>query len=69
MLYNTYLSGHFDNLYLRTYVSYGQNLLTRIPSTNRNLAKMWIDGSRVTTFGFSIWLHTQQEVINLTMCK
>ena len=32
-------------------------------------AKMGADGSRVSTFCFSIWLHIQQDVINLTMCK
>jgi hypothetical protein len=28
-------------------------------------AKMGADGSRVSTFCFSIWLHIQQDVINL----
>lgn len=30
-------------------------------------AKMGADGSRVSTFCFSIWLHIQQDVINLAM--
>jgi hypothetical protein len=32
-------------------------------------AKMGADGSRVSTFCFSIWLHIQLDVINLAMCK
>jgi hypothetical protein len=32
------------------------------------LAKMGADGSRVSTFCFSIWLHIQLDVINLAMC-
>jgi hypothetical protein len=29
---------------------------------------MGADGSRVSTFCFSIWLHIQLDVINLAMC-
>ena len=38
-------------------------------TANMGFAKMGADGSRVSTFCFSIWLHIQQDVINLTMCK
>ena len=31
--------------------------------------KMVADGSRVSTFCFSIWLHIQLDVINLAVCK
>ena len=36
---------------------------------NMGFAKMGADGSRVSTFCFSIWLHIQLDVINLAMCK
>ncbi len=36
---------------------------------NMGFAKMGADGSRVSTFCFSIWLHIQQDVINLAMYK
>ena len=35
---------------------------------NKRLAKMGADGSRVSTFCFSIWLHIGQDVSNLAMC-
>jgi len=34
---------------------------------NRGFAKMGADGSRVSTFCFSIWLHIQLDVINLAL--
>jgi hypothetical protein len=40
-----------------------------MPATNREFAKMGADGSRVSTFCFSIWLHIQLDVINLAMYK
>ena len=36
---------------------------------NMGFAKMGADGSRGSTFCFSIWLHTGQDVINLAMYK
>jgi len=36
---------------------------------NIGFAKMGAEGSRVSTFCFSLWLHIQQDVINLAMCK
>jgi hypothetical protein len=41
----------------------------RKPATNMGFVKMGADGSRVSTFCFSIWLHIQLDVINLAMCK
>lgn len=41
----------------------------RRPAGNIGFAKMGADGSRVSTFCFSIWLHIQLDVINLAMCK
>lgn len=34
---------------------------------NMGLAKMGADGSRVSAFCFSIWLHIQLDVINLAL--
>jgi len=43
--------------------------MEKSPAANMGFAKMGADGSRVSTFCFSIWLHIQQDVINLAMCK
>jgi len=40
-----------------------------IQGAPHGFAKMGADGSRVSTFCFSIWLHIQLDVINLAMCK
>jgi hypothetical protein len=39
--------------------------LNNARTANMGFAKMGADGSRVSTFCFSIWLHIQQDVINL----
>jgi len=39
------------------------------PAATARFAKMGADGSRVSTFCFSIWLYIQLDVINLAMCK
>jgi len=51
--------------------SLGGHIMTEKEARTANMgfAKMGADGSRVSTFCFSIWLHIQRDVINLAMCK
>ena len=42
-------------------------ITTKGRTYNMGFAKMGAYGSRVSTFCFSIWLHIQQDVINLAL--
>ena len=43
-------------------------MVVKNTTANMGIAKMGADGSRVSTFCFSILLNIQQDVINLSMC-
>ncbi len=61
------------NHHYKMKIAHDEKAKMRLTSTQRTanmgFAKMGADGSRVSTFCFSIWLHIQLDVINLAMCK